>query len=122
MRQIHFSFSFENHVQIKFKKKHNILCFFLQFILACIAFSYRNIRCPSQSEWKFRSSWICNGTEIQKYSCLFNAIRRNYEESCKFRPVVSGNGELENIVLVFCISFLCIICFLKSHVKSFECQ
>ncbi|XP_076081155.1 uncharacterized protein LOC143052069 [Mytilus galloprovincialis] len=59
----------------------------------CNAFSYWNMRCPSQSEWGVISSWVCNGTETKKYTCLYNAIRRQYEESCKFQPVISGNGS-----------------------------
>lgn len=78
--------------------------FVLQFIAFCNAFSYWNMRCPSQSEWGVISSWVCNGIETKKYTCLYNAIRREYEESCKFQPVISGNGKLYDIV--YCVSFV----------------
>ncbi|CAC5375169.1 TTN [Mytilus coruscus] len=61
-------------------------------IQSCVGLSDLKIRCPSQSEWIYRTLWVCNGTETEKYTCLYNAIKLNYEESCKFPPTISGNG------------------------------
>lgn len=29
----------------------------------------------------------------EKYACLYNSIQKKLEESCKFKPVISGEGE-----------------------------
>ncbi|VDI61359.1 Hypothetical predicted protein, partial [Mytilus galloprovincialis] len=61
-------------------------------VMSCAVFSYGIVRCPSKSEWRLRASWFCNGTDTKKYACLYNALQLDYEESCKFQPVISGNG------------------------------
>ncbi|XP_052081118.1 uncharacterized protein LOC127719133 [Mytilus californianus] len=54
---------------------------------------YESFLCPSLSEWRFRSSWYCNSTSKERYTCLYHEIQQTYVESCIYKPDSLDPGE-----------------------------